>query len=95
MTEQELKERLSQIEKDYELAKKNAYIDYAASNNPYKIGDIIKDHIITLKIKGWTYYIAWGKSECVYNGEVLRSDGKPAKNQNQVIYQSNILTKQN
>lgn len=90
MTEAELKEQLHKVEKDYEAAKKAVYIKYANTNNPYKPGDIIKDHVITLKIQTWKIYISWGISECVYEGEVLTATGKLAKNQNQVIYQSNI-----
>jgi len=40
MTELEYKARLKQISIDFENANKALYKEYAASNNPYKVGDI-------------------------------------------------------
>lgn len=42
---QEFDNMLNLIEKRYDEAKKQLYIDYAIANNPCEIGDIIEDHI--------------------------------------------------
>lgn len=93
MTKDELKAKLASLEKEYELNQRGIYREYALANNPHKIGDIIKDHIKTLVIEKIKVYISFGESECVYYGIILTSAGKPSKNQDQCIYQSNIIAK--
>jgi hypothetical protein len=67
---------------------------YAFSNNPYKIGDFITDHVGTIKIEKIKFSVYFGGSECVYIGTQYNKDGKVSKKQDRnTIYQSNIITK--
>lgn len=91
MTKEELKEKFRDAEIDYDRAKKAIYIEYAKSNNPYKPGDIITDHVWSLKIEKITISIGWGESQCVYHGVNLKANGQPAKKQGRVVHQNNIL----
>lgn len=91
MTKEEYNIKLKQIEIDSENAKKELYKEYAISNNPYKIGDIISDHVKTIKIESWKYYKSFGLPQCVYRGIRINKDGTIAKKQdNNTIYQENI-----
>lgn len=90
MTKDELKEKLRIAEGDYERAKRIIYIDYAKSNNPYKIGDIVTDHIGSLKIERIAVSVTWYISQCVYHGIDLKTNGQPCKKQGRAVYQTNI-----
>lgn len=91
MTKDELKKNLKDAEDIYAIAKRKIYREYAFSNNHYKIGDIISDHIRTIRIEKINYSIRWEESECVYVGILLDKKGNPAKKQiENTIYQSNI-----
>lgn len=66
---------------------------YAFENNPYKIGDIVQDHIGKLQIQ--SIEVFWGYDRipfCCYRGIELNKDGTPRKRQDpkRVVYQSNI-----
>lgn len=92
MTKQDLKEALATTYYQYELNKKNLYKKYALANNPYKTGDIITDHIGSVKIETIGVYVTNGEAECTYSGIQLNKDGNPAKQQKHTqIYQSNII----
>ena len=71
--------------------------EYATSNNPYKEGDIIEDHIGKGQWNG-NYHISTRDSdslpEMVYHCRVLKKDGTPTKKEEyRGIYGSNILIK--
>ena len=51
MTAKEFEKEKEQIEVDYKNKKQELYEKYALSNNPYKIGDIIKDHYHTIRVE--------------------------------------------
>lgn len=94
MKEQEYKERLQQLEKNYNLDQNLLAKNYAHKNNPYTIGDVITDHIGSGEIIDWNTHIGMNPSlpclvyEC-YNltkkGDVNKRE--PKRN----IYQGNIL----
>lgn len=96
MTPEEYKRK--QIELDYELEdrKKTLAKEYALSNNPYKVGDIVTDHIGPLKIEKINISISYLDSlpQCVYFGIELKKDGTPMKKQNaRGVWQKNIIKK--
>ena len=92
MTPHELNETLAQIEKEHEEKRKNVIREYALSNNPYKIGDVIEDHAEKIKITKILVSIFHRK--CVYEGIRLKKDGTPFKNNKQIrIFQDDITTK--
>lgn len=93
MTEQEYRAKLSKLEQIYKAKKKELHLKYAKANNPYKIGDIVKDYIGALRIEKVQVYIGFsGVPECAYTGTELNKDGNPAKKQTgRAVYQSNII----
>jgi len=73
--------RKSDLEGAYKRKVLQLSKDYAASNNPYKAGDIVTDHIGPIKIESMGY--AWdslkGMPTCTYIGLELKKDGTPKK----------------
>ena len=90
MTKETLDNELLLLAKKYdddctELKKK-----YADANNPYKVGDIIQDHIGKGKIEKIAYYFSFSP-ECIYYCQELKVDGTPGKNKSRRwIYQNNL-----
>lgn len=94
MTTEEYKKNLLQLEEEFTQKKKELAKDYAFSNNPHKLGDIITDNggnkLKIEKIK-WSY--GYGNPACVYYGIELKKDLTPSKRQiNTSIHQSSIIT---
>lgn len=93
MTKQEFDNRLNFIENRYDKEKYQLYIDYATSNNPCKIGDIIEDHTGKGKIikQNITQRFSSKYSLMVYVCIELKKDGTPKKKEIiRKIYQSNL-----
>ena len=91
MKKSELIKALVDLEKEFNDNKHEIYKQYAESNNPYKVGDIISDYYHSIKIVNWRTHISLGTPELVYYGVELKKDGTPNKKQNNTtIYQSNI-----
>ena len=68
--------------------------EYAYSNNTVKIGDIITDHIGSIKVEKiqWGFAFSRDYSECIYTGIELKKDKTPTKRGNKrQIYQSNLV----
>jgi hypothetical protein len=96
MTLDEMKNKISEIEKENNLKIKKVYADYAFSNNPYKVGDIIEDHLCKIQIDNIKFVILYGSASCVYYGILIQKNGKPFKNNKRgVIYQTNVKEKIN
>ena len=107
MTDKEFEKEKEQIEVDYKNKKQELYEKYALSNNPYKIGDIIKDHYHIIKIKKIMYTIIHNKPSCVYFGTPLKSLKSRWKNtvlltpkkfgkfvkDDEIVYQINVKEK--
>jgi hypothetical protein len=67
------------------------YKRYALANNPYKIGDLVTDHVATIKVEKITFHVSYGESQCVYTGTQLNKDGKVNKKQDHnTVFQQNI-----
>ena len=66
------------------IAKKELYIlakKYIDSNNPYKIGDIVTDHIGSIIVEHINYRMTdYDNPYAVYYGIELRKDLQPKKN---------------
>ncbi len=93
MTEEEYDEKLQKIEKEYAIKKHTLSINFAKSNNPYKIGDIIRDHYETIMIdKIKTNLASWcSYPSCVYSGILVTKKGIPFKNGKRgTVYQDNV-----
>lgn len=96
MTVTEYQKQANFYQKEYEEKIRKLKKDFAVSNNPYKIGDIIKDHYQCIKIDNIKWKFAYygnnaGLSECVYIGPRLKKDLSPFKSgEIGTICQSNI-----
>ncbi len=94
MTFDEYKDKVKQLESDFEALKTEAMKEFVRANNPYKKGDIITDHIGTIKVESMRF--SWGglgSTPCaIYYGVELKKNGEPKKNGNKrSMYQSNVL----
>lgn len=89
-------EELAELEQEFknkklELAKKHAEL-----NNPYKIGDIITDSSITIKIESWYTSVYFGTPILVYYGKKLKKNLTNFKdNSYETLYQSLQISKIN
>lgn len=95
MTREEYNERLIAIRKESNDREYNLATEYAMSNNPYKVGDIIEDHRGKLKIeKIKVRYGCYEFPYCYYLGVELKKDGTPYKRQTgRYIIQGDIKQK--
>ena len=90
MTPKELQKKLEELQLENENNRFNVIREYALSSNPYKVGDVIEDHIVRIKIT--KILVSIHHRECVYLGVKLKKDGTPYKyNPLEKIYQGNIL----
>ncbi len=97
MTKEEYQDRIKQIDAKHKKMKTDLAIEYAKSNNPYKVGDIVEDHIGKIRIERICISkIIIDYPCCTYYGVELKKDGTPCKRQtNRGIHQSNILKENN
>jgi hypothetical protein len=93
MTKQQYDEQMEQLKNEFNEKKKNVMRYYVAANNPYKIGDIVTDHIGTIKIEKITVGQAFSKYPCaVYFGIELKKNLEPKKSGNKrSVWQTNII----
>ena len=72
------------IKETYELSLSNLAKEYAYSNNPHKLGDIIQDKYSNVRIKidkmRSTFDFHNKYPGCLYYGPELRKDNTPFKN---------------
>lgn len=99
MTKQEYDERLAVLKKEYDRAKDNIAIEYAKSNNPYIVGDILSnDRGVIIRVDKIAYrYGIDGMPYCSYSGIALKKDLTPRKTKpfTDTIYQSDKIIKLN
>ena len=69
------------LEEECEIKKKHLAREFAYSNNPVKIGDIITDHYKTIRVEKFFCGYNFGyKLPCMfYRGVRLTKKGEPAK----------------
>lgn len=91
MTEKEYQERLESLRK----MRIELDTEYALSNSPYKIGDIIQDHYHTIKIEKIKFANRYdGTPQCVYYETELTKTLQPKKRQTDIsMYQENVKRK--
>lgn len=94
MNKETFLKRKGKIEKEAKEKMNKLYKEYADTNNPYKVGDVIYDNIQQCgKIEKIGYVVSYDKTcYCRYICQQLRKrDLRPYKsNQKCVIYQMNI-----
>jgi hypothetical protein len=93
MTPEEFKQKLQELDSEFEKRKRDLNKEYAFSNNPYKVGDIVTDHIGFLKIQTMKHTVSqYNLPQCVYFGIELKKDGTPMKKQTgRGVWQENII----
>jgi hypothetical protein len=91
MDKQEYIEKLKAIDDDAKKAKAAISKEFAMSNNPVKLGDIISDHASTIVVDHIGLGYSCGMPECVYRGVALTKKLVPKKNgSSEKIWQSNL-----
>ncbi len=76
---EELKAELKQLEEAHVKLKRRAIRNYCLSKNKVKLGDILTDHIGSIKVQKIGIYYNASDSQCVYDGIVLTKSLKPRK----------------
>lgn len=97
MTLEEYKARLADLEREHKAKRNELARNYAMSNNPYKIGDILQDHYQIIKVDTIKWTMGYNAPECVYLGVQLTKNLVPKKRQDDspAMYQSNVKRKLN
>lgn len=100
MTEEEYKQKLGELEIEYKNKKNALGQEFAISNNPYKVGDILQDHYQIIRVEKirWAWMYATSPTPgCLYFGTQLTAKLEPKKRQgiNPYMHQSNVLRKLN
>jgi hypothetical protein len=92
MTEDELKKKEIALDKKYANEKKKLWQQFVNENNPYKPGDIIKDHYRTGEIVHFSYYVPLsGSPHCRYYCKNLTKKMTQSKKEPFIyIHQTNI-----
>ncbi len=81
MNKEEYLKAKKALEEECEIKKKHLAREFAFSNNPVKIGDIITDHYKTIRVEKLLYGYNLGTPfSCMfYCGTRLNKKGEPAK----------------
>ena len=90
MTKEEYSNEVERIKAECESALKVLAKNYALSNNPVKIGDLVEDHMRLIRVERFGVRI-WNAPQMVYYGKVCKKDGTQMKREKEVcVIQSNI-----
>lgn len=97
MTKEEYNSKIKELQDDFEKKKSDVEVQYAMSNNPYNVGDILQsDFGIILKVEKVRVARKWSDMlpECVYIGQQLTKKLEPHKRPDvRQLYQSSIAKK--
>lgn len=96
MTKEEYRKKLDDLQNEFEQKKISVYKEFAISNNPYKVGDILRDHLRIIKVEQIKVSVLESTPQCVYYGKQLTQKLEPMKKQdNNPMFQSNVVRKLN
>jgi len=88
---EELKAKLAGIEERASERKKDAIREYCLGNNTVKIGDIVADHIGSVKVERILVEYSLTRPQCVYVGAELKKDLTPRKDgSKRSVYAQNL-----
>lgn len=88
---EELKAKLAGIEEMANVRKKDAIREYCLVNNTVKIGDIVTDHLGSVKVERILVEYSLTRPQCVYVGSELKKDLTPRKDgSKRNVYAQNI-----
>lgn len=92
MEEKEYQEQLKKAYADFDATRRQIIKNYFDANNPYKIGDTVKDHIGSVIIERFDYMLWESDPQIIYYGIALNKDGQPSKREpKRSIYHPNIV----
>lgn len=94
MKVEDYRKGLKIIEAEYKKQKDDLAKTYALANNNINIGDVITDHIGSIKVESIKVEISsfYETPRCVYFGPELRKDKSPKKNgAKRNVWQSNLI----
>jgi hypothetical protein len=89
----EYKEKLAVIDKEHEARQFELAKEYALSNNSISAGDVITDHIGSIKVSSIALYMSHrSRPMCSYYGVQTTKKGKEYKSgAKRKVYQSNLV----
>ena len=94
MTKEEYEIRLSELEQNHQNNLRALANEYALSNNPYKVGDFLIDHIGVMKVERIEVTYCSSGYTCVYFGTEYTRKLVPMKKQSgRGMYQPNVKEK--
>jgi len=94
MTKEEFYKKRKAIQQEADERELELCKAYAYANNTVKVGDIISDHLTTIRVDGMGVYVGPGSVGMRYLGPELTKAGTPRKDGRKAcIYQSNIKQK--
>ena len=79
MTKSEYATALKDLEKEYRERQNRIHIEYAMSNNPYNVGDVLTDGFNTIKVIKIRVSAFGSVPQCVYEGVRLTKKFAPYK----------------
>jgi len=79
MTKEEYTKRYNEIQKEKHAEIEKLAIEYAESNNPVKIGDVVTDRCQRIKVETIKAPLSVIEPHCVYSGPLLTKAGTPFK----------------
>lgn len=89
MNKETLRQKITQLQQEFELKKKEVLRQYCDANNPYKVGDKFTDQIGTIIVEKIRYFYS-NEPCCIYFGVELKKDGTMRKdNKKRQAWQSN------
>lgn len=91
MTKQELNEKIKAIELEADRQKHLAYKQYVAENAKYKIGDVVRDATVAIRVELVGFSI-FRDISIFYWGVLLTKKGVPRKDgERRAIYEERII----
>lgn len=82
MTYEELRRKCRKIQEECEERQKDLKKQYAIENNPVKIGDVVTDHLHTIRVDDIKYYgLSYNsdRPQMTYYGIELKKNGEAKK----------------
>lgn len=97
MNKEEYTAKVNELKEKFKKEEKTLAKEYAFSNSPVKVGDIIKDHANTIRVTEIKFAMSGTFTaefpQCVYYGDNLNKSGQISKrNPIGTIWQSNLKT---
>lgn len=92
MTETEYLKEREKIERSYEDKKVLLDLKYTQENSRVNIGDIVTDHLGSVRVEKISLYRSCGFPSCIYTGPCITKKMIPFKSgERREVYQTNII----